>query len=846
SFIFPNTELTLTFELTVTDINNISDVDTVDVIALPLVPPPSLKTVPVPEPDNLMDFVKDKDAAIKLGKAFFWDMQAGSDGIQACASCHFHAGTDNRFKNQLSPSGAPPATAATETFEVGGPNYTLTPDDFPFHKLQDPFNRHSAVIRDSDDVASSQGMFAADFIDLISGSAAESCADVQDLVFHVGGTNVRRVEPRNTPSVINAVFNLRNFWDGRANFVFNGVNPFGARDPNARILEVQPGGDVVSTTVRIQKASLASQAVGPPASGFEMACGGRPFAKIGKKMLSLRPLAKQEVHPNDSVLAGIIDPSGKGLGTTYADMIKAAFWEKYWNSDKLVDANLNVVGVGTPASTDEYTVMEANFSLFWGLAIQLYEATLVSDDAPFDRFMEGDATALTEEQKHGFEVFINQGQCIQCHFGAEFTKASVSHILGHPGQAQILELMLMADNEIAIYDNGFYNIGVRPTSDDLGVGGTDPFGNPLSFTRLAQNGVDVGPPFNFTPPINPAARVAVDGAFKVPGLRNVELTGPYFHNGGQGSLRQVIEFYVRGGDFHEQNINNLDPSIQVLPLSDADMAGLEAFLRSLTDDRVRFQKAPFDHPQLFIPNGHPGNETSVTDDGTGKATEHLLEIPAVGAEGGSELKPYFVGSVRVTKTVDKPVVRPDDQVKFTIQVENTGNIDLKNVSVTDPLCTLSGPAGDGADIGVLNIGETWTFTCSLALPESVINTVTVIVDDPFFDPGASHTEASVEVVVDTTGPTNATLQSFTAAASEGDVVVQWETVTEIDNLGFNLWRSGHPDAGFERVNGTLIPSQAAGAIGAAYEFVEHDVPAGTWYYKLETISYAGVTDGWHG
>src|SRR6059058_5681312 len=106
------------------------------------VPPPdppkplaSLKTVPVPEPADLARFVADKASAIQLGKALFWDMQAGSDGIQACASCHFHAGADNRRKNQLSPGllANPPDT----TFQVGGPNYTLQVKDFPFTKHQD-------------------------------------------------------------------------------------------------------------------------------------------------------------------------------------------------------------------------------------------------------------------------------------------------------------------------------------------------------------------------------------------------------------------------------------------------------------------------------------------------------------------------------------------------------------------------------------------------------------------------------------------------------------------------------------------------------------------------------------
>ena len=62
-----------------------------------------LRLIPVPEPANLGDFVLDKSVAIQLGKAFFWDEQAGSDGSQACASCHFAAGADVRTRNQVNP-----------------------------------------------------------------------------------------------------------------------------------------------------------------------------------------------------------------------------------------------------------------------------------------------------------------------------------------------------------------------------------------------------------------------------------------------------------------------------------------------------------------------------------------------------------------------------------------------------------------------------------------------------------------------------------------------------------------------------------------------------------------------
>lgn len=66
---------------------------------------------PIPGPDVALTFqplsaeiVKDQTALIRLGKALFWDMQVGSDGVQACATCHFSAGADIRARNQISPN----------------------------------------------------------------------------------------------------------------------------------------------------------------------------------------------------------------------------------------------------------------------------------------------------------------------------------------------------------------------------------------------------------------------------------------------------------------------------------------------------------------------------------------------------------------------------------------------------------------------------------------------------------------------------------------------------------------------------------------------------------------------
>ena len=195
-----------------------------------------LSSVSVPEPGNLYEFVQNKSAAIALGKALFWDMQVGSDGVQSCATCHFHAGVDNRSKNQLTP-GCEACPSGPDGFSFGGPNYQSKAADFPYHKLADPNNRNSSVIFDRNEVTSSQGVFKTKFLGLLAGSDKENTAVVFDPIFSIGGNNTRRVEPRATPTFINSVFIFRNFWDGRAQNKFNGVDPFGDDSPNARVLK---------------------------------------------------------------------------------------------------------------------------------------------------------------------------------------------------------------------------------------------------------------------------------------------------------------------------------------------------------------------------------------------------------------------------------------------------------------------------------------------------------------------------------------------------------------------------------------------------------------------------------
>jgi len=616
----------------------------------------SLKTVSVPGPSDaeLLAFVRDKKAAIQLGKALFWDMKVGSDNRTACASCHFQAGADNRITNQISPG----LLSGDRTFQLGSPNYTLKGTDFPLTK-------HAAVddratrMGDVNDIVSSQGVFRSDFVGVDTIGATDLCSALSDAVgnggfgFHRDALNTRRVEPRNAPTVINAVFNFRNFWDGRGNNVFNGVDPFGMRNANALIWQEQ-NGLLRQIFMTLPSSSLASQASGPPLSAIEMSCNGRPFVALAKKLLPLKPLSTQQIDQRDSVLSALYDNTARGQ-TTYQSLIKAAFQPEYWQSTTPVV--LSPLSQQSPGNMDlvrqpkrnfdsmQVSQMEANFSLFFSLALQMYQATLVSDNAPYDQFAEGQSNALTVQQKSGLAIFRGQGKCINCHTGAETTNASFQSVV-----AKRLERMTMTDAGKAIYDTGFYNIGVRPTAEDLGIGGTDPFGFPLSETRMSQMGRTdlLGNGFNAAlyPTVQPNERLAVDGAFKTPTLRNVELTGPYMHNGGKSTLMQVVDFYNRGGDFAVENKANVPPDITPLGLTQLQKDDLVAFLLALTDDRVKFKKAPFDHPALCVPMGHKQDAAGklVADVGnTLQAADASFQcLPAVGAGGSATaLNPFM-------------------------------------------------------------------------------------------------------------------------------------------------------------------------------------------------------------
>src|SRR5690242_19391097 len=162
-------------------------------MVIPKRPLAPLSSVPVPPVFGMEGILADKTAAIELGKALFWDMQSGSDDVQACASCHFNGGADSRVNNEVNPGQA----GGDNTFQLGpsvngvqGPNYHYNAGsatagfggyhdgDFPFHKVSNVDDRFT-VVSDVNDVSGSQGSFPLTMGQVIVGQVASNGQIIQ-------------------------------------------------------------------------------------------------------------------------------------------------------------------------------------------------------------------------------------------------------------------------------------------------------------------------------------------------------------------------------------------------------------------------------------------------------------------------------------------------------------------------------------------------------------------------------------------------------------------------------------------------------------------------------------------
>src|SRR6185369_3082181 len=206
-------------------------------------------------------------------------------------------------------------------------------------------------------------------------------------------------------------------------------------------------------------------------SDLEMAAPGRTRLDVardlakaqhehGKRVTKVRPLGLQLVAPTDSSLGSLSRWPQKGLAfNRYDQMIKLAFHEKWWKCKKLIrvneDGTTTVISKNDGECEDgtcaenEFSLIQYNFSLFFGIAVQLYEATLVSDDTPWDRFRREHPAAndpalnpwtnLTPEHisrlaLFGAHLFNDRTRgpqnvrCSNCHEQNELTDASTRRI----------------------------------------------------------------------------------------------------------------------------------------------------------------------------------------------------------------------------------------------------------------------------------------------------------------------------------------------------------------------------------------------------------------------------------
>ncbi len=187
-------------------------------------------------------------------------------------------------------------------------------------------------------------------------------------------------------------------------------------------------------------------------------------------------------------------------------------------------------------------------------ALAAFERTLVTRNAPFDRYVKGDKDALSAAAVRGLALFQGKARCVVCHNGPNFTDGQF-HNLGLPAAPYLTQPLVQAT--------------IRFDAQRMKVPAYQKVTTDLGRYLVTKNDKDIG-------------------AFKTPTLRNATDRGSFMHNGAFTTLAQVIDFYDSGGtdDPHKS------PLMQPLHLSISDKQDLLAFLRSLAGELPRVTRPP--------------------------------------------------------------------------------------------------------------------------------------------------------------------------------------------------------------------------------------------------------------
>jgi cytochrome c peroxidase len=233
------------------------------------------------------------------------------------------------------------------------------------------------------------------------------------------------------------------------------------------------------------------------------------------------------------------------------------------NSIEMGQPNLNAAVVRI-AAVDEY---QGAFNRVFGRpiggpdllrAIASYERTLASFNSPFDRFIAGDKNAIGAAAQRGWDLFNTRARCNKCHALTE-TKRDAT----------------------LFTDNDFHNIGIGIIRHNV-----------VALARQAEQLVNSGDAAAIDraalqTDMSALGRFLITkkesdiASFKTPGLRNLLVTGPYFHDGSQVTLWDVMDHYNKGDGLQNPW---LDEDIQPLALTEREIDDVVAFLASLTSD----------------------------------------------------------------------------------------------------------------------------------------------------------------------------------------------------------------------------------------------------------------------
>jgi cytochrome c peroxidase len=195
-----------------------------------------------------------------------------------------------------------------------------------------------------------------------------------------------------------------------------------------------------------------------------------------------------------------------------------------------------------------------------GAALAAYQRSLVSGGSRFDRwFYLGEAGALTLAERRGYLLFRGKAQCAACH--------------------------VIGGRHALFTDNEFHNRGVGLGGPDRSTAKVNVQLAPGVQTKVAVGMLDTlfGAPPKDEGRFEVTQRDKDRFAYRTPTLRNVELTAPYMHDGSLATLRDVVDFYDRGGNPN----STLDRIMIALFLTEQEKEDLVAFMRSLTGSNVQ-------------------------------------------------------------------------------------------------------------------------------------------------------------------------------------------------------------------------------------------------------------------